>query len=160
MQLQIISPHSYCVVATPSATGYVNGTGNFSDMRYIRVATGSWNSCCKIFIQFEGGHMADRIEITVLNSNTDYIQCYGLFASNSGFVKAIFLCNKNLAWNSEWDLFIGLVVPYDTTIYVKEIINYNGSHSLVVDNERTTEPPNIAKSITLTNSVGFFYSSN
>lgn len=95
----------------------------------------------------------------VLNGNTNYIQCYGLFASNSGCVKAIFLCNKNLRWSSDWDLYVGLVVPYGTTIYVKEIVNYNDGHSLVVDDERTTEPPNIARRITLTNSSAFFYSS-
>lgn len=103
--------------------------------------------------------MADRIEITVSTGNTNYIQCYGLFATNSGCVKAIFLCQKNPRWDSDWDLYVGLVVPYYTTIYVKDIVKYVGSYILIVDGERTTEPPNIAKRIDLTNSFGFFYSS-
>ena len=154
-----IPQRAYSLIAKSDIQGHLAPTKSWSEIHYVRLAVGAWSYGCKLFIQFEGGNIADRIEITILNGNTEFIQCYGLFASNSGVVRNLYICYGDTQnWDSNWALWVGLVIPYGCDIYVSKIINYVGNTSLTVDSESTSEPSNIIHNIPMVQ--GGFFKSN
>jgi hypothetical protein len=150
---QYIPNSAHGITPTFSASGWV---GEYGGNMFVRVARGSCFACGKLYIQFEAANVADRIEITIATGNTSYLRCYGLYATNSYFIRNVIFRNVDNSWNSDWELYIQLVPVYGCAIYVAKIAEYCQTIVPVVDSSSTSAPSNQQKNITLPNMGGFF----